>query len=178
MLARRYAQALFDVTRRTGAERRAAEDLRSFADAVATHAELKQVFDTPTIPVQKKKALVEALLATAGDVSSEVRRLLLMLAERDRLMLIADLAERYGELANAADRVMPAEVVTAAPLDDASRAALIDALGRATGGQVRMTERVDPAIIGGMVAKVGSVVFDSSVSHQLEQLRQKLRSQM
>jgi F-type H+-transporting ATPase subunit delta len=177
-LARRYAQALFDVTRRTGGERRAAEALGTIGDAVKGHEELKQVFETPAIPPQKKRALVEALMAAAGDVSPEVRRLLLMLADRDRLMLLTDIADRYAELAFAADRILPAEVVTAAPLDDASRAALVEALGRAAGGQIRMTERVDPAIIGGIVAKVGSVVFDASLTHQLERLRQKLRSQM
>jgi F-type H+-transporting ATPase subunit delta len=177
-LARRYAQALFDVTRRTGAERRAADDLRPLADAIASHAELRQVFETPTVPVQKKTAIVEALLAAAGDVTVEVRRLMLMLAERDRLMLVPDLAAAYAELALASERIMPADVVTAAPLDEASRAALVEALGRATGAEIRMTERVDPEIIGGMVARVGSVVFDASLTHQLERLRQSLRSRM
>jgi F-type H+-transporting ATPase subunit delta len=177
-LARRYAQALFDVTRRTGTQKQAADDLMAFSGLVSGHAELKQVLEAPGVPVHKKKAVVDAILSGGGGVSAEVGRLLVMLAERDRLMLLPDLAERYAELANAANRVMPADVVTAAPLDDDARAALADALGHATGGQVQMTERVDPSIIGGVVARVGSVVFDSSVAHQLEQLRQKLRSQM
>ena len=177
-LARRYAQALFDVARRTAVQRRAADDLQAFAGIVSTHSELQQVFETPAVPVARKRALVEALLAAGGEIVPEVRRLLVMLAERDRLMLVPAITERYGELADASDRVMPAEVVSAAPLGDAARAALVEALGHATGGRIRLTERVDPSIIGGVVAKVGSVVFDSSVTHQLERLRQQLRSQM
>lgn len=177
-LARRYAQALFDVTRRNGTERAAAEALRPLGEAVAGHAELRQVFETPAIPVQKKTAVVEALLAAAGQTTPEVRRLMLMLAERDRLMLVPDIATIYADLALASERVLPAEVVTAAPLDEASRTALVAALGQATGAQIRMTERVDPDLIGGMVARVGGVVFDASLTHQLERLRQSLRSRM
>ena len=178
-LARRYARALFDVTRRNGTERAAADDLRPLGEAVAGHAELRQVFETPTIPVQKKIAVVEALLAAAGQTTAEVRRLMLMLAERDRLMLVPDIATIYADLALASERVLPAEVVTAAPLDEASRTALVAALGQATGAaQIRMTERVDPDLIGGLVATVGGVVFDASLTHQLERLRQSLRSRM
>ena len=64
--------------------------------------------------------------------------------------------------------------MTAVPLADDSRAALAAALGRAAGAHVTMTERVDPSIIGGVVAKVGSVVFDGSVTTQLARMRQKL----
>jgi F-type H+-transporting ATPase subunit delta len=93
-------------------------------------------------------------------------------------MLVPDLAAAYADLALASERIMPADVVTATPLDEVSRTALVEALGRATGAEIRMTERVDPEIIGGMVARVGSVVFDASLTHQLERLRQSLRSQM
>jgi F-type H+-transporting ATPase subunit delta len=60
------------------------------------------------------------------------------------------------------------------PLVGGSRAALAAALGRATGSAVTITERVDPGILGGVVARVGSLVFDGSVTHQLEKMRQKL----
>ena len=101
-------------------------------------------------------------------------RLLGLLADRDRLAMVADVADAFGERVMKAKRIVPAEVVTAVPLGEASRAALTAALGRAAGAEVTMTERVDPAIIGGVIAKVGSVVFDGSVTTQLARMKQKL----
>ena len=71
-------------------------------------------------------------------------------------------------------RVLPADVVTAVPLDDARRAAVAKALTQAAGCAVTLNERVDPAIIGGMIARVGSTVYDASVTRQLEKMRQQL----
>lgn len=172
--ARRYAAALFDVVSRTGDIDRAERDLAAFADLVAGHRELHKIFETPAVPAQKKRAIVEALFAAAGDASIEVRRLVLLLADRDRLGLVSGVAAAYAARVMQAKKIVPAEVVTAVTLPDGSRRALAQALGKAAGGEVRMTERVDPAILGGVIAKVGSVVFDGSVTHQVERMRQRL----
>jgi F-type H+-transporting ATPase subunit delta len=97
-----------------------------------------------------------------------------MLAERDRLGLLSQLQAVYAERLLEDKKIVPAEVVTASPLSAENRAALGKALGSATGSEVRLTERVDPDIVGGVIARVGSLVFDGSVTRQLERLRQKL----
>jgi len=97
-----------------------------------------------------------------------------LLAERDRLAVIPDLADVFAARLLEAQNIVQAEVSSAAPLTDASRAALADALARATGKSVTMTERVDPALVGGVVARVGTFVYDGSVSRQLERLRDRL----
>jgi F-type H+-transporting ATPase subunit delta len=176
-LSRRYAQALFDVLRRAGGADQVATDLNAMGAAVRDHVQLRSVFETPAVSPQKKAAIVGALLAATGSTNPELRRMMQMLAERDRLMLLPDIANAFAELALVASRVMPAEVTTATPLSPETRAALTHALGKATGGDIRLTERVDPEIIGGVVARVGGVVFDASVANQLERLRQKLRAQ-
>jgi F-type H+-transporting ATPase subunit delta len=174
-VARRYAGALFDVLHRGGTGMdRARADLDAMAQLVAGHAELRRLFVSPAVAPQKKRAVLEAILGAGGDVMPEIRRLLFVMADRDRLGLIGDVAGAFGERVNAAARVMPAEVTTAVPLPEGSRAALAAALGRATGNQITLTERVDPAIVGGVVARVGSLVFDGSVTRQIERLRQKL----
>jgi F-type H+-transporting ATPase subunit delta len=99
-----------------------------------------------------------------------------MLAERDRLVLINDLADAYAEKAMTLARILPAEVTTAVPLGDDARGALKSALSRATGSEVTLTERVDSTIIGGLVAKVGSVVFDGSVLRQLDKIKDRLQT--
>ncbi len=176
-IARRYAAALFDVTHKAGTEERAGRDLAAVAALVAGHDQLRKVLETPALPLQKKKALFEAIVAREGGPGVETQRMLSMLADRDRLMLLADVAQAFADRLLEAKRVVPAEVVTAVPLAEERRAALAKALGKATGSQVMLTARVDPSIIGGVVAKVGSVLLDGSITRQLERLGQRLRTE-
>ena len=172
-VARRYASALFDVTDKSGVVDRADRDLQALLGLLADHSELARVFESPAIPASRKRAIVEALFPLIGP-AGEVQRLVLMLADRDRLMLLPEIAAGFTERLNQMRRVVSAEVVTASPLPEAQRTALATALGRAADSQVTLTEKVDPAIIGGIVARVGSVVFDASVTRQIERLKQRL----
>ena len=176
-VARRYAGALFEVARKTGAEERVGQQLTAFADLIAGHADLKRAIDTPSIPVTAKKALITALVDASGDVSAEVKRTLVLMAERDRLSVLPEVVSSYAERLQGEKRVMPAEVTTAVPLSAEHRAALAAALGKASGRQVTITEKVDPSIVGGVIAKVGSVVYDGSVARQLDRLRERLTAQ-
>jgi len=173
-VSRRYAAALFEVVDKSGQTDRALTDLKALRGLVADHDELRKVFENPAIPHARKKAMLEALLARLGGVCPEVGRLLGLMADRDRLSLIGGVATSFEARVNEARKIMPAEVVTAEPLDDASRLAIAGALKRATGNDVRMSERVDPALVGGVVARIGSMVFDGSVTRQLERLRERL----
>jgi len=173
-VARRYAAALFDVVEASGRTDHALADLAGMRQLVDEHAELRKVFETPAIPAGRKKALVDALVARAGGMTPEVTRLLGLMAERDRLPVLAAVAAAFEARVNEARRIVPAEVVTAAPLETTHRASIRRALAQATGSDVRLTERVDPSLVGGLVARVGSLVFDGSVTRQVERLRQRL----
>lgn len=177
-MARRYAAALYDVVSERGTLAQAREHLDAMASLVASHAELSRIIDNPAIAAPKKRAMMSAILDRAGGPSTEVRRLILMLADHDRLALLGDVATLFAERVMQASRILPAEVVTAAPLTDQHRAALAAALGKATGGEVTITERVDPAIVGGIVARVGSLVFDGSVTRHLEKMRRRLLAEV
>jgi F-type H+-transporting ATPase subunit delta len=173
-VARRYAAALFDVARKSGAEERVGEQLTAFAALVAGHTDLQRAVENPAIPVTAKKTLVAALVDASGNVSAELKRTLLLLAERDRLGVLAEIASSYRERLMGHKHITAAEVTTAVPLSAEHRAALTAALQKAAGGQVTVTERVDPSIVGGVVARVGSVVYDGSIRHQLDRLRETL----
>jgi F-type H+-transporting ATPase subunit delta len=175
--ARRYASALFDVVQQTGQVDAALRDLSGLRDLIASHELLRKVFDTPAVPASRKRAMIDALLA-AGGAGEEVRRLLQMMADRDRLALVPEVARAFAARVMVARRQMAAEVVTAAPLADTHRDALAGALKRATGNDVTLSERVDPSIVGGLVARVGSLVFDGSVTRQLERMRLRLLSEV
>jgi len=173
-IAKRYAHALFDVAKRHGDIDRSETDLNGFRDLVASHDALRRALESPAVPVSRKQAIIDALWAAAHGTNEDVHRLLHVLAERDRFTLIDEVAAAYTARVLQSKKIVAAEVVTAVPLAGDKRAALTQALGRAAGAQLTVKERVDPAIIGGVVARVGSLVFDGSVTHQLEKLKQTL----
>lgn len=173
-VARQYARALYDVAAREHQVDAVGRDLAGVAALVESYPELKAVFDTPLVTPRKKHALVDALVAAGGPVRPEVSRLLTMLADRDRLRIVGDLAAAYAARVMDAGQAVSADVVTAVPLSTEGQAQLADALGKVTGRTVTVTARVDPAIVGGVVARVGSLVFDGSVVRQIERLRERL----
>jgi F-type H+-transporting ATPase subunit delta len=176
--AARYARALFDVALKERADlARIESELSGFSRLVETHAALAKALLNPALPAPKKRAAVDELAVRAG-VLPIVRKLLVMLAERDRLALFGDLLEAYRQRLLDHQNVVRAEVTTAMPLE-AGRAQDIErSLARATGRTVQLSTHVDPAIVGGIVARVGSVVYDGSVANQLQRMKAKLAESM
>jgi F-type H+-transporting ATPase subunit delta len=172
--ATRYARALFDVALKEGDVQQAGRDLTAFAQLVASHESLPKVLVNPAIPAPKKKAIVEQLLARAGSVSPIVAKLLLLLADRDRLVLLPDLSAAYQHRLMDHAKVVRAEIVTAVGLPGDRVEALQQGLANVTGRQVQLDSRVDPSIIGGAIARVGSTVYDGSVTRQLEKMKETL----
>ena len=103
-----------------------------------------------------------------------VRKLLLLLAERDRLELVPDLVQVFHARVMEHQNVVSAEVTTSAPLSADRVSQLQQRLAAATGRTVTVTTTVDPGLIGGMVTRIGSTVYDGSVATQLATLRQRL----
>ena len=174
--AARYARALFDVATKESHPEQAEQELTAFADVVRSHAELQKVLLNPAVPAANKRSAVEQIVDRLQPVAP-VRKLLLLLAERDRLELLPDVVAVYHELVMAHLKVIDAEVTTAAPLGAEEAARLQQRLAASTGRTVTMTTKVDPSIIGGLVTRIGSTVNDGSVASQLAALRQRLSEQ-
>ena len=172
--ATRYARALFDVAQKESDVQQAGRELKGFADLVASNDALARVLANPAVPVQKKHGIVQALIGQAGSISSVVSKLLLLLADRDRLVLLPDIVTSYEHRLMEQAKVVRGEVVTAMQLPADRLQALQQSLSTATGRQVQLENRVDSSIIGGAVARIGSTVFDGSVTTQLEKLKQQL----
>jgi F-type H+-transporting ATPase subunit delta len=171
--ASRYARALFDVARRESDPQAVERELAAFVDLVRGHEQLGKVLVNPAIPAPRKRALVGELAARAG-LSAVTAKLLTLLAERDRLVLVGDLLEQYQQRLLDHQQVVRAAVTTAVPLPAESVPALAQAFARVTGRRVQVTTAVDPAVIGGVVARIGSVVYDGTVRRQLERIREAL----
>ena len=169
--AARYARALLDVAVNERADPDAIErDLAAFAELGARHPELQRVLVNPAIPAARKRAAVTELVRAAG-TAPILGKLLVLLAERDRLVLVPDVLVSYRDRLLDHRNVVRAEVTTAAPLSASGAQAIERGLSRVTGRTVQLSTAIDPAIIGGVVARLGSVVYDGSVVRQLEKLK-------
>ena len=175
-IARRYAAALFDVTKQNHTLDAAQAGLASVAALVAGSPELATVLGSAGIPAQKKLAVAQSLVAQLG-VPQEIERLITALGDRDRLGLIADVASAFDAKVRQEKHILQAEVTTAVPLSPERTAALAASLGKALGGTVTIQQHVDPSIVGGVIAKVGSLVFDGSVTRQLELMKTALTTE-
>lgn len=171
--AGRYARALFDVARQESVLDQAERDLASFATMVQSSPELQKVIASPTIPATRKRAVVEELVGRMQPIGP-VAKILLMLAERDRLVLLPDLAAIFSDRMMEHRQIIRADVTTAQPLAPEHATQLQRRLANATGRQVLLNTHVDPTLIGGMVARVGGVVYDGSVVSQLQTIRRRL----
>lgn len=163
-----------DVTRSEGGDPEGVErDLAAFVSLVDRETALRRVLVNPAVPAPRKKALVAELLGRAS-LGAQVSKLLLLMAERDRLALLPDVLDHYRQRLLDLRNVVKAEVTTAVPLAGDRLEALRSAIAAMTGRQVAMTTRVDPGLIGGVVTRIGSTVYDGSVKRQLERMREAL----
>ncbi len=173
-VARRYARALFEVSLAEADPRQVERELDTFVGLVQRHAELWRALTHPAVSPSRKRAAVASLVEHAAPLSPVLAKLLLLLAERDRLKVLPDLLEAYRERVLEHRRVIRAQVATAIPLSDDRLRALAEGLARATGREVQVEARVDPSLIGGAVARLGSLVVDGSLARQLERAKAEL----
>jgi F-type H+-transporting ATPase subunit delta len=172
--ANRYARALLDVALKEKADlSRIDTELADFNQLVQQHPNLAKVLLNPAVPMPRKRALVTELTARAR-LQPVLAKLVALLAERDRMIVLPDLVTAYRERLQDHLKIVRAEITTAVPLT-AERAQQIErTLASATGRTVTLSTRVDASIIGGVVARVGSTVFDGSVTNHLQRMKQRL----
>jgi F-type H+-transporting ATPase subunit delta len=171
--ATRYARALFDVALKESDPVQIGRDLASFADLMSSNAELHGALTNPAVPAAAKRQIASTL-ATRLSIAAPAHKLLLLLADRDRLAVVPDLLSIYRERLMEHQQVVRADVTTAAPLTADRAAQLQQQLADITGRTVDMTTSVDPSIIGGVVTRIGGTVYDGSIATQLAKLRQTL----
>jgi F-type H+-transporting ATPase subunit delta len=172
--ATRYARALFDVAVKERADLDQIErQLADFITLIAQHADLEQALLNPVVPATRKRAALAELVGRLGLVPV-LGKLLVLLAERDRLSLLGDLLTAYRERLQDHRQVVRAVVTTAVPLAADRLEQIGQRLEQVTGRTVLITPEVDPAILGGVVARVGSLLFDGSVARQLSKIRDAL----
>jgi F-type H+-transporting ATPase subunit delta len=175
--ATRYAKALFDVALAENTElAKVGRDLADVTALVTENPELNEAAQRPGVPDQARIALMEQLADRLG-VTTQVKKLVVVLTRGRKLELLTDLAAAYNERLLAHQNIVRAEVRSAAPLSAEKTKALENSLSKVTGKTVELSVEVDPSLLGGVVAKIGSTVYDGSVKTQLERLRHELVEQ-
>ncbi|MFN2448140.1 MAG: ATP synthase F1 subunit delta [Vicinamibacterales bacterium] len=174
--ASRYARALLEVAAQESDVTRVAEELAQVIALIGEHRELGRSLLAPGVPNQARAGIVRAL-AERLSLAQPLSKVLELLATRGRLELLPEMATVYRERLLAHQNIAPAEVTTATPLGADEMAALDATLSRAAGAHVQMDVKVDPALIGGLVARVGGTVYDGSIRTQLQRMKQQLVKQ-
>jgi F-type H+-transporting ATPase subunit delta len=170
--ANRYAKALLDVLFPDGAEL-GLEQLMKFSSLLNSQPEMRQLFENPTIASDRRKGVFNGI-ADALAYDGRVRNFLNLLIERNRLDLLSAVIRAYQSLLDEKLGLVRAHVTSASPLDSAQQRGLAAKLESVTGKKVRVELSVDPALLGGIVAQVGSTIYDGSIRQQLQTFKQRL----
>ena len=171
--ANRYAKALFDVALEEKADLAQVDrDLEAVVAMMQASPELAAASNRG-LSDATRKSLIEAV-SKAMTLTTPVTKMLVLLAQDRKLSYLPDLAAAFRERLLAHQNIVRAEVTSAAPLSPEKTRALEESLSKVTGKKVELSVSVDPELLGGVVAKIGSTVYDGSVKTQLQRMRQEL----
>ena len=168
-VARRYASALADVVIERREEREVQQEIEVWASMIDSNPQLKEVFANPTVAYEQKRTVLEELISRTR-VRETTASFLRVLLRNQRLEQLPEVSARFGQVLDERASVVAAEITTARPIPEDLKKTLHDTLASATGKTVRLTFATDETIIGGLVARIGSTVFDGSVENNLERL--------
>ncbi len=173
VLARRYAKAVIDLAQEAGILKEVGQDLERIAGLFAESQELGNVFADPTIgAAAKEKVLAEVL--KKGGVQELTMKFVHVVLLKDRILGIGEIARAYRDLSDQLENRVRARVITAAPLSDEERKKIQGALSKISGKDVILELEVDESLLGGVVAHMGSQVYDGSIKNQLTQIKDNL----
>jgi F-type H+-transporting ATPase subunit delta len=172
-VARRYAAAIFNAARRANAIPDVEQDLNDVRAMLEQYPEVLKALLAPRVPIERKTAVLDALISARlrHDLS---RRFLVLMVNHGREGELPAAAAAFATLADQANNVVTASVRSAAALDDGQTQRLKAKLDGLTGKNTRLEVSTDPDLVGGLVVRIGDTVMDGSVRGYLEQIARKL----
>lgn len=175
-VASRYANALVDAVLSASPAvdpHQAAAELKFFEEMVNGASELRNILLSPAVSSARKRAVV-ARFAETMPLSRLVRNFVYVLIDHRRIRILDEVRAAFEFIVDERLGLVRADVKSAAPLADPQKNALQAELSRLTGKQVKCDYSVDPDLLGGVTARIGSTIYDGSVRAQLNSLRQRL----
>ncbi len=172
-IGRRYAKALLQIGIASKSFDALGRELDRAAETVASSPELKGALENPIFPASKRHLVLEDIARRLA-LSAPTKNLLLLLLDKGRIAALPDIARAHRELVDEQAGRARATLTSAAPLDATIESRLKGALEKQTGKTVILDKKIDPSLIGGVVAQVGDLVFDGSVRTKLQRIREEL----
>lgn len=172
-ISKRYAKALVSVAANNQELELQAQQLKAVLATIEGNNELKDFLTNPVVSREHKKGTLNPLVERLG-VSASLKSFLLLLAEKDRLKGLDNILRWHKELVDERMNRAHAKVTAARPLGETERQALLNKLSEITQKQISIEEHVDPNLIGGVVAQIGSTIYDGSVRRQLAMIKEEL----
>ena len=173
-IARRYAEAAFELAERDGNVVTWLEQLRAIGASLEQDPALARRLEDPKVPLADRQAALSASLGSTA--VPQVKNLVGLVLRRGRLDALPDIAREFGRLHNRREGIVEATATSAMALDDAEIAALRKRLEKLTSGRVELELNVDPRLLGGVQVRLGDLLIDGSVLGRLERLRSRLAS--
>ena len=172
--AARYARALLEVASRESVDlETVGREIDEFIAFLKEQPALDGLMRNPAVPASRKRGAMTEITKLSG-FSPVVSKLLVLLADRDRMLLLPEVSSTYHDMLADRQNVVRAEVTSAEPLTEDRIAAIERRLAAVTGKRVAKTTKVQRDLVGGIVARVGSTVYDASVATQLKRIRERL----
>src|SRR5215471_13769648 len=172
-VARRYAAALADVVLARGEAREVQNELAIWQEMLDSHDNLRTAFANPTIALDQKRAVLNGLIEISRPRPTTVNFLKVLL-QNQRLTELSEINRKLGEILDDRAGTVAATVTTARPIPADVHERLRGTLASLTGKKVRIDFVTDPGLIGGVVTRIGSTVYDGSVRNQLQQIKEKM----
>ena len=148
-------------------------ETQALAELVAESKELREVWETPSITAEQKRAVLDAIVARQG-ISQTVRNFVAVLIDHRRINFLAPIVKQFEQELNQRLGFAEAEITSARELNPADRHTLEAQMEKLTGKKVRAHYSRDESILGGAVVKIGSTIYDGSVKGQLERIQQAI----
>lgn len=173
VLARRYARAIIDLAQEADQVSEIGEELRKIAELFAGSHELVHLFTDPTVTSEMKEKVLEELLGKGG-IQDLTKRFVHVLQSKNRLLGIGEIAVAYQDFSDKLSKRIRARIISAAPLRDEEVEKIRKTLSEMADQEVVLQLEVDGNLLGGIVAHMGSQVYDGSLKNQLQQIKENL----
>ena len=172
-VARRYATALADVVTERGEAREVQQELHTWAETLRSNPNLREIFANPTVALEKKRAVLNRLLEISKPRPTTANFLKVLL-QNQRLTELTEINSKLAQVLDDRAGVVAATVTTARPVPADAQRRLQTKLLDLTGKKVRIDYVTDSEMIGGLITRIGSTVYDGSVRTKLQQMKEKM----
>jgi F-type H+-transporting ATPase subunit delta len=172
-VARRYASALADVIIEHGEEEEVQTELAEWEAMILSNGPLLEAFSNPTVAYQQKEKVLSELI-TRTKVRPTTANFLRILLKNQRLSELRQVNAKLAQVLDERAGVVSAQVISARPVSDRIKTSLVEKLGQMTGKKIRLTYDTDETLLGGLVTRIESTIYDGSVRNQLRRLGEEM----